>query len=448
MTITVYTADWLLPVCAPPIEQGALAIEGDKILAAGARAEVRAQLIGRDHNIVALNQCAIMPGLVNVHTHLELTAMRGFLEGFSFHEWIQSLIAARMRMRAEDLRASAIWGACEATRAGITTLADTGDSGAALTGMTTTGLRGIVYQEVFGPDPAQATESLNGLKKKVAALIKQASALTRIGVSPHAPYSVSAQLFRNVAEYAIKERLPMAIHCAESAAEEELVRDGGGAFALVLRKRGIAWQATDGSVVEYLERAGALAAHPLLIHCVRTNDIDLRIISENNCSIAHCPKSNARFGHGRARLAAMLAAGIKVGLGSDSVASNNICDLIDEARASALIQRAADASSNFSAREMIAMMTRGGAEALAMSDQIGTLAAGKQADFIALDLSDARLLPIHDIEAAVLFSASARDVSLTVVAGEEIFRDGQIKRIDEESARDALLRAAQRIKEK
>jgi 5-methylthioadenosine/S-adenosylhomocysteine deaminase len=236
----------------------------------------------------------------------------------------------------------------------------------------------------------------------------------------------------------------MAIHAAESEAEELFVRDGRGDFADIPRSRGIEWTAPGCSVIEYLSRTGALDASPLLIHCVRLSDGDLSLITGSDSAVAHCPKSNAKFGHGRAGLREMKREGVRVGLGTDSVASNNVCDLLDEARVCALIHGSAE-SEPLEARAMIEMMTRGGAEALGMAREIGTLEAGKQADFMAIDLNDARLLPVHDIEAAVLYCASARDVCLTVVAGKEVFRDGAVQGVDERTVRTVLESGAEII---
>jgi cytosine/adenosine deaminase-related metal-dependent hydrolase len=446
MSIKVYTADWLLPVSEPPIMDGALAIDGEKIVDLGPSAELLSRLAAQnqDYSIIELGQAAILPGLVNTHSHLELTIMRGFLEGLGFRDWIVTLTGARRQLNDEHLIASAVWGACEAVRAGITTLADTGKSGTPLDGMKRVGLRGIVYQEVFGLLPSEAEGAMEGLKREVERLAARTNSLVRIGVSPHAPFSVSGRLFGAVARYAVAERRPMAIHCAESEAEELLIRDGSGEFGDNLRNRGIEWEPPGCSIIEYLSRVGALDASPLLIHCVRLADGDFSLITGSNSAVAHCPKSNAKFGHGRAQLRAMMNGGVRVGLGTDSVASNNVCDLLDEARVCAFIHGTVEGEP-FDARAMIEMMTRRGAEALGMADEIGTLEPGKQADFMAIDLTDSRLLPVHDIEAAVLYCAAARDVCLTVVAGRELFRDGIVTGVDERAVRTVLESGVERI---
>jgi aminodeoxyfutalosine deaminase len=226
--ITLYTADWILPVGSPPIKEGALAVEGAKILDVGPRDEVLSRLNEehKEYNLSALESAAILPGLVNVHSHLELTIMRNYLEGLNFRDWIITLVTSRSKLNFDHLRASAVMGACEAARAGITTLADTGATGAAIEGYLEVGLRGIVFQEVFGPDPNQAGSSLDELRRQVEILRARSGPLVQVGVSPHAPYTVSANLFAETARYALSEHLPVAIHAAESNIGVEIIRRG------------------------------------------------------------------------------------------------------------------------------------------------------------------------------------------------------------------------------
>src|SRR5260370_21287385 len=161
----------------------------------------------------------------------------------------------------------------------------------------------------------------------------------RAGVSPHAPYTVSASQLELISRLAIDQKLPLMMHAAESQAEKSFMLNGQGRFAEGLKARGIQWQATGISTVEYLARHGILEAKPLLAHCINVDDADLELIKQSGAGIAHCPKSNAKLGHGCAPFQRFLAHGIKVGLGSDSVASNNTCDLLEEARFATLLAR-------------------------------------------------------------------------------------------------------------
>ena len=202
------------------------------------------------------------------------------------------------------------------------------------------GLRGVVYQESFGPDARLAQENFEKLKIKVEELRAIESDFLRAGVSPHAPYTVCGPQLELIAEFAATERLPLMMHAAESAAEEQFVREGCGVFAEGLARRAIEWKAPAVSTVQYLKQVGVLGVKPLLAHCIRVDDRDIETLRDTESKVAHCPKSNAKLGHGRAPFAKFLEAGIAVGFGSDSVASNNTCDILEEARFATLMARA------------------------------------------------------------------------------------------------------------
>ncbi len=430
----LYTAQWILPVATPPIRDGAVAVQDGRILAVGPELEVRARLarLGTPE-ITDLGQAAICPGFVNVHTHLELTALRGRLENLSFFDWIQTLTRLRgEQMSAQDLDIAAQWGVVEAARAGITTMADVGASGAGFRALRRGGLRGIAYQEVFGPDPMQAKKSLASLKRRIEAQRSEETELVRLGVSPHAVYSVSALLFRLVIEYAEREGLAVAIHCAESQAEDDFMRTGQGPFAEFLRARGIVWTPPRTSPIRYLSDLNVLRVKPLLIHAVRATEEDIGLLTFHGTSVAHCPKSNAKFGHGVAPVGRMRRRGVRVGLGTDSVASNNVCDILDEARFAQLLGRAVQADGQWlSADAVLRWMTLDGACALGLDDRIGTLEVGKEADLTGISLAGPHLEPVYDPVTAVVTAATGRDVVLTVVQGRVIYDGQQVQTLDE-----------------
>ena len=417
-----YHARWVVPISSPPLRDGTVVEAGGRIVYVGSRATAPA---GRD---VDLGNCALMPGLVNAHTHLELTVMRGFLEDLDFRSWIIRLTKARRDvLTPEALVDSARAGIAEGLLAGITTYADTNDSGAPFHAMLEMGVRGISYQEVFGPHPDQCAESLGGLKAKVDVLRGQQTSLVRAGVSPHAPYSVSDALFAATAEYARNERLPVAVHIAEGEDETQLVSSASGAWADGHRARGIPVPVRGESPIRVLEKTRVLESRPLLIHCVRTDATDIAAIKLHDCSVAHCPASNAKLGHGVAPLLDMLAAGVRVGLGSDSVASNNAMDLLAEARLASLVQRASARRHDVvSATEALTLATLGGARAVGLDAEAGSLDVGKSADLAAFPLDQRANDPVYDPVAALVFSPGARVARFVAVAGNVLVRDGQL----------------------
>src|SRR6267142_1288698 len=338
----IYSARWVLPIASPLIENGAVAVDNSMISGVGTRNEIISRF--PDSRIEDFDQAVILPGLVNAHTHLELTVMRGFLEKEEgdFFAWLKKLTVARLeRMNVADLHVSAAWGACEAARAGITCVGDASDSGLiSMRAVREVGLRGVVFQESFGPAPRLAKDNLEKLQTKVLELREVETPLVKVGVSPHAPYTVSAPQLELIAEFATIEKLPLMLHAAESAAEDQLLREGLGLFAEGLARRGIEWRTPGTSTIQYLKQRGVLNTRPLLIHCIRVDEADIETMAEMNSRVAHCPKSNAKLGHGHAPLSRFIEKGIAVGLGSDSVASNNTCDILEETRFAALLSRA------------------------------------------------------------------------------------------------------------
>ena len=428
---TIYSASWVIPISGAVIENGAIAVEGSTIVGVGRDAAIKSTF--PESKELHFAQSAIIPGLVNTHTHLELTAMRGYLESeeADFFAWLRKLTVARLqRMSADDILVSATLGACEAARAGITCVADASDSAAlSMRAIKQVGLRGIVFQESFGPDSRLAKENFEGLQSKVAELRTIESERVRAGVSPHAPYTVCGPQLEVISEFAGSENLPLMMHAAESAAEDSLIREGCGIFADSLAKRNIEWKTPGTSTIQYLKEKQILERRPLLAHCIRVDDSDIEILLETGSKVAHCPKSNAKLGHGRAPLVKFLGKGIAVGLGSDSVASNNTCDIFEESRYAALIARL---DARVPADTMLELATRGGARCLDLQGVVGELTEGAQADFAVISMKGQHQLPVYDPVVAAIFSSSGRDVLLTVVAGEEVYKEGQVVNVDEE----------------
>ncbi len=359
------------PVTAPPIEDGAVLVDDRGTIAA----------VGRNRAVPAPDgvqrlefpRAALVPRFVNCHTHLELTHLAGRNAERDFPRWIRAIRALKDASTAEEFARAAEQGVRDSWAAGITCVADTGSTGAPLEALARLGGRGIYYQEVFGPDPTRVRISMEELEQALSRLEPLATPHVALGVSPHAPFTVSAPLYSAVAALARRERFPIAVHLAESLEETLLVRDGLGPFAEALWNRGIAVARQDCSPVQYLERLGVLSPETLCIHCVQIDAQDVRALLHAGAAIAHCPRSNRAHGHGAAPLPALRAAGLRVGVGTDSVVSVGDVDLLAETRAAGLI-----------GEDALRMLTLEGARALGLENEIGSLQVGKQGDLAVL----------------------------------------------------------------
>jgi len=357
------------PVTAPPIEDGAVLVDDRGTIAAvGPHPLVPTPPGARE---LAFPHASLVPGLVNTHTHLELTHLADKNAEREFARWIRALRTLKDATTPDEFARAAERGVRDGWAAGVTCVADTGSTGAPLEALARLGGRGIYYQEVFGPDPGQCAASMEELRRALDRLSPFATSPLSLGVSPHAPYTVSEPLYRAVADLARRERCPLAMHLAESRAETELVRDGSGPFADALRARGFAVRAQHCSPVRYLLRLGVLqrATGWLCIHCVQVDERDVAILRDSGAGVAHCPRSNRAHGHGTAPLAAFRRAGLRVGLGTDSVVSVGDSSLSAEAAAAGL-----------DGEDALRMLTIEGARALGLESEIGSLDVGKAGD--------------------------------------------------------------------
>jgi len=423
----IYAAKWVLSIDAPPIGDGEVIVEDGLIVEVRARKTPASEC--RD-----FGEAVLLPGLVNAHSHLEYTALRGFLEDVAFFPWVRALTAAKASLDADDWLWSARLGALECAASGITTLADNSDAGVTMRVLSESGLRGTVYQELFGIDDREPVGPiLAALQAKIAAHQKYASARVAVGVSPHALYTIRPALFAAINAYAAAEHLPTSVHIAESPAESLLTELGTGPFAEMYARRGITWETPHLTPTAYAASLGALGSSALAIHCVHQTPKDVALLCEAGAASIHCPKSNAKLGAGIAPLAAWLKTdGLRVGLGTDSAVSNNTHDLWEEMRFALLLQRARlENAEAVTARDVLHLATLGGADALGLASQTGSLTPGKRADLIAVGLKEPHTVPATDPYAALVYSARASDVLLTVCDGEVIYDNGVWRTFDQ-----------------
>ena len=411
----VYAADHVLPVGAEPIRGGAVAVADGVIVAVGPRDRVLADHPGA--TVEDLGAAALMPALVNAHTHLEYAAYGGFGDGLPFADWLADHIARRPRQAPGDVEAQAALGALLCLQSGVGTIGDASYAGASLAAATEAGLRGTVHLEGFGgpdADPAAVAAALAG---RLDALAPAATGLVRLGVSPHSPYTAAPAVFAALVALARERGMTAMAHVAESAAELEAVADGTGPIADALAAL-TRIEATGRHPVDLLDAAGLLGPGLVLVHAVQLDAEQARRVGAAGAPVVHCPRSNALLGCGIAPVRALADAGAVLAIGTDSPASAGDFDLWAELRAAVQLARAREGRADaLTAAEALRMATLGGARALGLEGAVGALAPGLRADLVAVDLADAAFDPVEDPAVAVLMAGSPERVLLTIVDG-------------------------------
>lgn len=403
--MVVYAADWVLPVEGEPIEKGGVAVEEGRIVAVGPVDELE----GEPRSFA---DAAIVPGFVNAHCHLEYAVYAGFGDGLTFGPWLARHIERKARIGWDEFLAIARLGAAECLASGVTAVGDASYSGAAADAAAQLGLRGTVYLEIFGADESRVEE----LEHRATELERSLDGHVDVGVSPHAPYSVSAEVYE--AAYALER--PVATHVAESDDELDYLLRGEGPIAAVSE---VVPPGTTS--VRHLAAWGLLRAGVVAAHCVKVDEEEIGLLAAHDVAVAHCPRSNAILGCGVAPLRELLDAGVTVGLGTDSPASTPSFDMFEEMRAALYAARArAERPDALSAAETLELATLGSARALGLEDVAGSLAAGKRADLAVVSLAGSPYLPWEDPAAAVVFGGSPDRVLLTLVDGEARYEKG------------------------
>ena len=449
--ITIYRADWVLPVAAPVLPDGGVAVAGDTIVAVGPAPRLVAEHPGAAQ--VDMGRSIIMPGFVNCHSHVEYTSFRGILDDAEFGDWIISLVDVKASLTPEEYGVSARLGAMEAVSSGITTIADTSYGAATLEAAAAVGLRGRLYLEVFGIDDARLDDTMEDVERRLAEAQAKAPGAFDVGLAPHAPYTVSSHLYQRVSRLAQERGLKVMSHVAESKDELTYIRSGSGKFAHDYREK-MGWermlvQPYGVTPVKYLQQWNVLHHDFLAVHCVNVTREDIRILRSKDVAVAHCPKSNAKLGCGIAPLSDLLREGVRVGLGTDSPASSNIMDMFDEMRTMLFLHRAVERDvAVLDAQKCVRIATLGGAEALGLEREVGSLEAGKRADLIAVDVSRSHFAPIADPYSALVYGANQDDVRLTVVGGRELYRDRVHAGIDADAVRAAAVSVREKLQDR
>ena len=367
-----------------------------------------------------LPEQVLLPGLVNVHCHAGMALMRGIADDLPLQTWLETAIWPREGrwVGTEMVRDGTLLACAEMLQAGITTFNDMYFfPEAAAEAIDQAGIRaslGILAFEVPSAYGHDADDYLNkGLATRDG--LRNHPRLSFM-LAPHAPYTVSDATFERIATLAAQTNLGIHIHVHETQAE------------------------VDQSLSQYgerpinrLARLGILGPQTLAVHAVALNDDDIATLARHNTHVAHCPTANLKLASGIARTRAMSAAGINIGLGTDGAAGNNRLDLLSEARLAGLLAKGSSGdASALPAHTLIYMATLGGARALGLGDQIGSLEPGKQADLCAIRLDSPATLPVFDAASHIIYAAGREHVTDVWVHGESVVKKKQLVRISTE----------------
>jgi cytosine/adenosine deaminase-related metal-dependent hydrolase len=368
--VELLTASWLLPVVGPPVRHGRVAVNDGRVVWVGA-----AGAPGQPEGLVReLGTGVLLPGLVNAHCHLELSHLAGQLDDArGFVDWVEALVARRGRAPQEE-RAEATAAAIRFLESrGTVAVADVSNAGAHADVLAGSRLDGVILLELLAWDPARAVSTLAWAEARRAEIAARLRPGLSVRVAAHAPHSCSPALLRRLAE----RGGPAAIHLAESAEETRFLRDGRGPWPAFLERRGsglVAFRPPGVSPVRHLERLQALHPGLLAAHAVQVDAEDRALLARRGVTAVVCPRSNRRLAVGTADVPALLAAGVRVALGSDSLASSETLDVLDDAL---LLRRQFPA---LAPAAIVEMMTAAGAAALGLED-LGAIAPGKRAAF-------------------------------------------------------------------
>lgn len=387
------------------VENGAVVIEGTKIHCAGTCDDIKA--IGGIDKIIDLGNAVILPGLVNIHTHLDLTHLHNRIKPTNnFTHWVFQLLGARIRWKEADYTASIEKGMHLCVEAGTTTVADIANTGYSFAVLKKSPLRKVIYKEIIDLNPDHANDFIAKIQPELS--VYESDDLLRIGLSPHAPYSVSKELYQAVVQYASQTGMPVCTHIAETPDEIEFLVNGAGnfpAFLRQLRAMPAQWQPPGLTPIQYLKGTGMLDNHPLLIHCNYITDEEISLIKSSGASVAFCPRSHRFFGHINHPVRKLLDAGINVGLGTDSLASNDTLSILDEMKFLFLHYA-------ISPKNLLTMATVNGAKALGLESKVGQIKENYEADLCGIRLPDA-----HPKDVYHQFLDAASENIFTMVSG-------------------------------
>jgi len=406
-----FTADWVVPISGPPIRHGSITVAGDRVTAVGER----------HRDAVPLGSVAIVPALVNAHTHLELSYLHGRVPpGTSFNDWAMALITLRRELtdHGDAPLIDAARAAIAAARAGGTGLiGDVGNTLISVPLLRDAAMPAHVFHELLGfnqPDAAALVREARARMDSGAA----SGTDVRVSLAPHAPYSVSPRLFAAI-RADLEEHGPTvtSLHLGESAAEVEFLRHGTGPTRVMLERLGVwtdEWRAPGMSPTEYASAMGFLGPDVLVVHGVQFTREDLARVAEAGSVLVSCPRSNTYVGAGSPPLESFYSAGVPVAFGTDSLASVADLDMFAELAEARRIAPAV------SARNLLRSATLIGARALRRDDDFGSIEVGKRASLLAVrvppDVDDVEEYLVRGVEPGAVTWLDARSTAGTAAS--------------------------------
>jgi 5-methylthioadenosine/S-adenosylhomocysteine deaminase len=437
-------ADWILAhatvitmdATSAVLPDGAVAVQGDSLLAVGTSAEVMRQYTSP--NVLDCSGRVLLPGLVNAHTHVPMTLLRGLADDRRLDVWLLGYMmpVEREFVSPDFCRLGALLACAEMIRGGVTCFADMYYFEEAVAQATVeAGMRAVCSQTVLkfpSPDAASYEDSLAMARDFIRTWLGHP--LITPSVAPHAPYTTTPEILRACTQLAVEFDVPLHTHLAETAQEVDDCR-----------------AANDMPVIPWVKKQSLLEAKLLAAHCVHVDEGEIHTLKRANAGIAHNPSSNLKLASGFAPVTQMLAAGLPVGVGTDGPASNNDLDMFEEMRLASFIAKATTGNPTaLPAAQTLAMATRLGARALYLGEVTGSLEAGKRADLILMDLRDVHTSPAFSREpeaviSRLVYSAHSTDVTDVMVNGRWLMRERKLLTIDVEPLLLAAADYAHRI---
>lgn len=371
---------------------------------------------------IALPHHILIPGLVNLHTHAAMTLMRGLADDLPLMRWLQEHIwpAEAKHVSPEFVYDGTLVACMESIRGGVTHFNDMYFyPEMAARAVLDSGMRATLGVIVIEFPTAYASDAQTYLDKGLRTRdeFKDESRLT-FTLAPHAPYTVSDKTFERVLTLAEQLSMPITMHVHETSEE----------IHASITEHGV-------RPIERLRNLGMLGPNLVSVHSVHLTEVEVELFAQFGCSVAHCPASNMKLASGIAPIAAMDSAGINVGIGTDGAASNNRLDMFEEMRLTALLAKVSSGQADtIPAHRVLEMATLGGAVALGLERQIGSIKPGKYADLVAVNLDALELSPCYDPVSHLVYAASRRDVSHVWINGEMLLSDGAFTTLDSEAA--------------